>query len=190
MARGGSVLRRAECRRYDEQFDARSLCRQFPQRRIAHRRSPPHWASSALATLLGAKGCDPNYIGVQDYGSIAGNVVDQKGTPLASAIVSVGSLATIRSDAKGGFVLPHVPVGEQTVQAQAAGYISGSVTVIVAKDKTGFGRQHRTDRVDDHTVGLQAQRKAAPVGARSARALGRTARHGGGVRRRLAREPL
>ncbi len=88
-----------------------------------------------LLTLVGAKGCDPNYIGVQDYGTIGGNVVDQKGAPIADAIVSVGSLATIRSDPKGGFVLPHVPVGEQTVQAQAAGYASGSVTVIVAKDK-------------------------------------------------------
>ncbi len=89
----------------------------------------------ALVTLLGAKGCDPNYIGVQDYGSIGGNVVDQKGVPIPQAIVSVGSLVTIRSDSKGAFVLPHVPVGEQSVQAQAAGYASGSVTVIVAKDK-------------------------------------------------------
>ena len=89
----------------------------------------------SLLTLVGAKGCDPNYIGVQDYGTIGGNVVDQKGAPIADAIVSVGSLATIRSDARGGFVLPHVPAGEQTVQAQAAGFASGSVTVIVAKDK-------------------------------------------------------
>ncbi|MDQ2908982.1 MAG: carboxypeptidase-like regulatory domain-containing protein [Candidatus Eremiobacteraeota bacterium] len=90
----------------------------------------------AFTTLLGAKGCDPNYIGVQDYGSIAGNVVDQKGAPISSAIVSVGSLATIRSDAKGAFVLPNVPVGEQTVQAESAGYVTGSVTVIVTKDKS------------------------------------------------------
>jgi hypothetical protein len=51
----------------------------------------------ALVSLLGAKGCDSNYIGVQDYGSIQGNAVDQKGRPLSGAIVYVGSLATIRS---------------------------------------------------------------------------------------------
>lgn len=110
------------------------------ERRIAARPLPQALfvaalAVGAFATLIGAKGCDPNYIGVQDYGSIAGNVVDQKGAPVTSAIVSVGSLATIRSDPKGAFVLPEIPVGEQTVQAQAAGYVTGSVTVIVTKDK-------------------------------------------------------
>ncbi len=89
----------------------------------------------ALSTLLGAKGCDPNYIGVQDYGSIQGNAVDQKGRPLAGAIVYVGSLATIRSAPDGAFLLPHVPSGEQTVNASLGGYQTGSATVIVTKDK-------------------------------------------------------
>ena len=89
----------------------------------------------ALAASLG--GCtDPGYIGVQDYGEIRGNVVDQKGAPLGGAIVSVGSLATIRSNADGSFVLPHVPVGEQVVNARLDPYGPGTVTVIVAKAKS------------------------------------------------------
>ncbi len=91
--------------------------------------------AAAFTTLLGAKGCDPNYIGVQDYGSIQGNAVDQKGRPLSGAIVYVGSLATIRSGPDGSFLLPHVPSGEQTVNASLGGYQTGSATVIVAKDK-------------------------------------------------------
>lgn len=89
----------------------------------------------ALVTLLGAKGCDSNYIGVQDYGSIQGNAVDQKGRPLGGAIVYVGSLATIRSAPDGSFLLPHVPSGEQTVNASLGGYQTGSATVIVTKEK-------------------------------------------------------
>ena len=92
----------------------------------------------SLVTLLGAKGCDSNYIGVQDYGSIIGNVVDQTGKPIANAFVrTTGSTATSTTDPKGGFYLQHVAIGQQTVTAYAAGY-NGQATfdVIVEKDKT------------------------------------------------------
>ncbi len=89
----------------------------------------------ALTTLVGAKGCDSNYIGVQDYGSIQGNAVDQKGKPVVGAIVYVGSLATVHSDQHGAFLLEHVPAGEQTVNSSLGGYATGSATVIVRKDK-------------------------------------------------------
>lgn len=91
--------------------------------------------SLAAFALLGAKGCDSNYIGVQDYGSIQGNVVDGKGKPIVQAIVYVGSLSTIRSDQNGAFLLEKVPAGEQTVNASLGGYATGSATVIVRKDK-------------------------------------------------------
>ncbi len=91
--------------------------------------------ATAAIGLLGAKGCDPNDIGVQDYGSIQGNTIDQKGRPLGGVIVSVGSLATIRSNPDGSFLLPHVPTGEQAVDASLGGYRTGTVTVIVAKMK-------------------------------------------------------
>jgi muramidase (phage lysozyme) len=90
----------------------------------------------SLGVLLGAKGCDSNYIGVQDYGTIVGNVVDQTGKPIPNAFVrTTGSTATSTTDPKGGFLLQHVAVGEQTVTAYAAGY-NGQVTadVIVKKD--------------------------------------------------------
>jgi len=92
----------------------------------------------SLATLLGAKGCDSNYIGVQDYDIVIGNVVDQAGKPISNAFVRVtGSTTTSSTDPKGGFYLQHIAVGAQTVTAYAAGY-NGSVTcdTIVVKDKT------------------------------------------------------
>jgi hypothetical protein len=95
-------------------------------------------AALAMGTLLGDKGCDSNYIGVQDYGTVIGNVVDQAGKPISNALVRVtGSTGTSSTDPKGGFYLQHVAVGEQTVTAYAAGY-NGSATcdAIVAKDKT------------------------------------------------------
>jgi len=94
-------------------------------------------ASAALA-LLGAKGCDSNYIGVQDYGTIIGNVVDQAGKPIANAFVrTTGSTVTATTDPRGGFTLVHVAVGEQTVTAYAAGYnAQANADLIVAKDKT------------------------------------------------------
>jgi muramidase (phage lysozyme) len=106
---------------------------------------PPHRRRAILLlgacaglALLGAKGCDSNYIGVQDYGTIIGNVVDQAGKPIANAFVrTTGSTVTATTDPRGGFTLVHVAVGEQTVTGYAAGY-NGQATadVIVAKDKT------------------------------------------------------
>jgi len=89
----------------------------------------------AIVTLLGAKGCDPSEIGVQEFGSIQGNAIDGRGKPLQGAVVSVGSLATIRSNDDGSFLLAHIPSGEQVVSASLGGYKTGTVTVIVRKDK-------------------------------------------------------
>ncbi len=92
-------------------------------------------AFAAAVALVALGGCtDPSFIGVQDYGDVRGNVVDQKGAPLGGAIVSVGSLATIRSNSDGSFVLPHVPAGEQIVNARLDPYAPGTVTVIVKKN--------------------------------------------------------
>jgi hypothetical protein len=92
----------------------------------------------AFATLLGSKGCDSNYIGVQDYGSVIGNVVDQSGKPIPNAFVRItGTTTTSTTGPMGAFTIVHVAVGEQTVTAYAAGY-DGQATadVIVVKDKT------------------------------------------------------
>ncbi len=87
--------------------------------------------------LLGAKGCDSTYIGVQDYGTIIGNVVDGGGKPIAGALVnSTGSTATFRTSGDGAFTLARIAVGQQTVRAQAAGYATNTADVIVAKDQS------------------------------------------------------
>lgn len=90
--------------------------------------------------LLGANGggcSQPGVVGVQDYGSITGRVLDATtNAPIANALVSVGSLFTTSSDAKGGFVLDHVPIGQQSVTVRDAGYHDVSVTLQVVKDQT------------------------------------------------------
>jgi hypothetical protein len=103
-------------------------------------------ACSALV-LLGADGggcSQPGVVGVQDYGSIDGRVLDATtNEPIANALVSVGSLFTTTSDAKGGFILDHVPIGQQTVTVRDAGYHDVSVTLQVMKDQSssaGYAR--------------------------------------------------
>ena len=93
---------------------------------------------ASLATLVGAKGCDPNYIGVQDYGSVIGNVVDQAGKPIANAFVRVtGTTTTSTTNAHGEFLIQHVAVGQQTITAYAAGYnAQATLDIVVVKEQT------------------------------------------------------
>jgi hypothetical protein len=93
---------------------------------------------AVLAATLGDKGCDPNYIGVQEYGAITGRIIDARSNgPILNALISVGSLYVTRSDPQGAFTLPKVPVGTQQVVITATGYIAPSpIPVAVGKDKT------------------------------------------------------
>jgi hypothetical protein len=84
-------------------------------------------------------GCSPspNVVGVQDYGLVAGRVLDaMTNRPISSAIVSVGSLFTAATDANGAFTLRRVPVGDQTVTARAPGYLDASADTTIDKNKT------------------------------------------------------
>lgn len=95
----------------------------------------------AAVFLLGAAnggGCsDPSHIGVQEYGSIVGRVIDAKtSAPIGNALVSVGSLYTATTDNQGAFILKTIPAGDQTVSASAPGYITQTVDVDVKKDQT------------------------------------------------------
>jgi hypothetical protein len=96
-------------------------------------------ALSGVLLALSFSGCaNPNYIGVQNYGYIVGNVVDQNGKPIANAFVyATGTTQTSHTGPDGGFNIQNVAVGEQTVTAQAAGYQpQGSpVTVIVVQNQ-------------------------------------------------------
>lgn len=95
----------------------------------------------AFVLLLGGAnggGCsNPNYIGVQDYGSLTGRVIDAKtNQPISSALVAVGSTVTATTDAQGAFTLTQVPAGTQTVTVSAAGYTTTTQTASVKKDQT------------------------------------------------------
>lgn len=89
--------------------------------------------------LLGADsgGCSqPHVVGVQDYGSVTGRVLDATtNLPISNALVSVGSLYTASTDGRGGFVIAHVPIGQQTVTVRAPAYVTITTTVAVAKDQ-------------------------------------------------------
>jgi hypothetical protein len=83
-------------------------------------------------------GCSPppNVVGVQDFGRVAGRVLDaMTNRPIANALVSVGSLYTVRADANGGFMLRTV-AGDQTVTARAAGYSTATADTTIPKDDT------------------------------------------------------
>ena len=93
----------------------------------------------AGVTLLGA-GCgeNPNGQGLQDFGSITGRLLDDRtGQPVSVSpmTVSVGSTVVSQVDNQGGFVIPRVPVGKQTVTVYAIGYLPQTVDVNVVKDQ-------------------------------------------------------
>ena len=79
-------------------------------------------AAAAVVALPG--GCvDPNAIGVQEYGTIVGRVVDAKTKqPIGNAFVVVNSLIQGRTDAGGVFNVGKVPVGIQHIEVSANGY--------------------------------------------------------------------
>jgi hypothetical protein len=81
--------------------------------------------------------CNNGVVGVQDYGSVTGRVLDATtNRPIANAIVSVGSLFVVTADGQGAFTLPHVPVGLQNVTARMPGFTTDATTLRVRKDAT------------------------------------------------------
>jgi hypothetical protein len=99
-------------------------------------------AAIGLLTLSLAGCANPNFIGVQDFGYIVGNVVDQNGKPVANAFVTstgASGAASVSTGPNGGFTIQNVAVGEQQVTVTPpAGYAApagGPVTVIVVKNQ-------------------------------------------------------
>ena len=93
----------------------------------------------AIVTLLGSGCQNPNGGGLQEFGSITGRLLDDRtGEPLSVSpvYVSVGSVVVSQVDAKGGFTLPKVPIGKQTVNINAITYVPMSFDVNVVKDQT------------------------------------------------------
>ncbi len=94
-----------------------------------------------LVLLLGlganGGGCNGSPVGVQDYGSITGRVIDSyTNQPVGGALVSVGSIFTAYADPQGAFILTGIPTGTQTVTARSPGYAAGTEDILVRKDKT------------------------------------------------------
>lgn len=78
----------------------------------------------------------PNVVGVQDFGRVVGRVLDaMTNRPISNALVSVGSLYTVRADVNGAFDLRAV-AGDQTVTARAAGYTTVTADTTITKDGT------------------------------------------------------
>jgi hypothetical protein len=92
------------------------------------------------ASVLVAAGCsNPNGQGVQQFGTITGRLLDDRtGAPVTTSpiYISVGSNVVSQVDNQGGFTIPHVPIGKQTVQVNAIGYQPYSFEVNVVKDQT------------------------------------------------------
>lgn len=89
---------------------------------------------------LGANGggcSNPNAVGVQQYGTIVGRILDATNNrPVSGVLVSVGSLFTATSDPNGAFTLSNIPIGHQEVTANAPGYEHNSVTGVVHQNET------------------------------------------------------
>src|SRR5215469_16871535 len=86
--------------------------------------------------LTVADSCNNGVVGVQDFGQVSGRVLDaMTNRPVANAIVSVGSLYTATADANGAFILPHIPIGQQTISARMPGFSTDSAPVRVRKNE-------------------------------------------------------
>ena len=80
--------------------------------------------------------CSNGVVGVQDYGSVSGRVLDATtNKPVPNAIISVGSIYTATADATGAFTVPRVPIGQQEVTARAPGFTTASQDVRIRKDR-------------------------------------------------------
>lgn len=93
-----------------------------------------------LVLTLGANGggcSNPNGGGVTQYGTIVGRVLDATNNrPVGGVLVSVGSLYTTYTDPQGAFTLINIPIGNQDVSANQAGYAVSTVRVRVRDGQT------------------------------------------------------
>jgi hypothetical protein len=87
-----------------------------------------------LFALLAACAPNPNGLGVTDTGTITGRLLDAKTQqPINSATVAVGAQAVrLSASDAGGFTLT-VPIGTQSVDINAIGYVPAHLRVVVHK---------------------------------------------------------
>ena len=87
-----------------------------------------------LFAVLAACAPNPNGLGVTDTGTITGRLLDARTQqPINSATISVGAQAVrLSASDAGGFTLT-VPIGTQTVDINAIGYVPAHLRVVVHK---------------------------------------------------------
>jgi len=97
---------------------------------------------SAFALGLGLcalVACAPNAdgMGVLDYGTVTGRVVDTDSLqPIAGATITIGNIVAVTAAIdQGGFVLRNVPVGTRTLTISATGWKSYLTPVTVTKNQ-------------------------------------------------------
>ncbi|HZZ66023.1 MAG TPA: carboxypeptidase-like regulatory domain-containing protein [Candidatus Baltobacteraceae bacterium] len=101
-----------------------------------------YWVLGLVLLLsLGAQGggCggNPNAVGVQQYGTIVGRILDATNNrPVPNVLVSVGSLYTTYSDPTGAFQLKNIPIGRQELAANAPGYAVNTMQARVRENET------------------------------------------------------
>jgi len=97
-------------------------------------------------TVLVLTGCvNPNAIGVQQYGTIAGHIYNLKSQPINGALVSVSSLCATYSAPDGSYTLTQgpgcaggVPIGIQTLTVTANGYTAPPQQVSVTQGQVSI----------------------------------------------------
>ena len=102
----------------------------------------PKTARTAFALVLisgMAAACapNPNGMGVAEYGTVTGRIVDTDSLqPISGATVAIGDIVSITALVdQGGFVLRNVPIGTQTITISAIGWKSYRTQIKVTKDQ-------------------------------------------------------
>lgn len=95
-------------------------------------------AFGLFVILAQSGGCNnPNGGGVQDVGGVVGRVLDATNNrPIPNALVAVGAIYTGYSNPDGAFTLNGIPIGRQDLTAEAPGYQTTALTVVVHKNQT------------------------------------------------------
>jgi outer membrane receptor for ferrienterochelin and colicins len=103
---------------------------------------PARRVASALRGALVLVACalvacsNPNGLGVADYGTVTGRVVDtQSQLPISGATISIGNIVALTAESdKGAFILRNVPVGTQELRIDAVGWQRYKTNVTVTKN--------------------------------------------------------
>lgn len=94
------------------------------------------FAAGLVLGLAAACAPNPNGMGVADYGTVTGRIVDTTSLqPISGATISIGNIVSITAAIdQGGFVLRNVPIGTQTLTISAIGWQTYRAQLKVTKN--------------------------------------------------------